>query len=131
MVSTFKSSVETDHLGLIVKPAIRTRPSRNTVQFRLFSSRGQQRLNNILKPVNYETLPSIEDIDEAAETNIAVCFENAFPLRKVRMSDKDPLRLTQEAKWLIKKKKQALRKGKERKKTMIENKLRKEMSLQK
>ena len=61
-ISTFESSVQTDHLGLHVKPKWRKKPERSICHFRLFSFRGHKRLNNLLSTYNFNALCSIDNI---------------------------------------------------------------------
>ena len=128
-ISTFQSNVETDHLGLLMKPSIRTRPTRSIHQFRPFTSRGHRRLNSFLSQFNFQTLLLIEDIEEAAEwleNSIGWCFNNAFPMKQVKMSDKDPFWFTPKIKWLLKQRKRAQRKGNVKKASWFEEKIRSE-----
>ncbi len=128
-ISTFKPKVETDHLGLLIKPSIRTRPTRYTQQFRPFTSRGHRRLKSLLSQFDFQPLFLIEDVHVAAEwleNSISWCVSDAFPMKQVKMSNKDPFWFTPKIKWLLKQKKHAIRKGNEKKASIFEEKIRSE-----
>ena len=125
-VSTFKSQVESDHLGLIIKPKLKTKPKREMRFFRLYSSRGYQLLSRLLSEYDFKALYYINDIDEAAkwlDESIYWCFSNAFPTKQVRMSDQDPDWITPQVKWLINQKKQAKRRKNLKKMQKFEKKI--------
>ena len=113
-VSTFKSTVETDHLGLKLCPQNKVPPIRTTQSFRLFSFNGHRKMNTLMSETDFSTLYNIADIDVAAnwlEDKLKWCFENAFPLKKVITSSRDPPWITPKTKWLIKQKNTARRRN--------------------
>ena len=125
-VSTFTSEVQSDHLGLIVKPKLKMKPKREKRSFRLFSFRGHQRLHTFLSNFDFTNLYRIQDIDEAAEWldySIYGCFDNAFPTKQVRISDQDPYWFTPQVKWLINQKKQAKRRRNHKKMQEFDRKI--------
>jgi hypothetical protein len=128
-VSTFRSRVETDHLGILIKPKYSNRPVRSMRSFRLFSFRGHQKLNERLATLEFEALYHIDDIHEAAlwlEDNIFGCVDCAFPVKQVKMSDRDPYWMTPKIKWLIKQRKHIRRRNKHGKVTKLEDKIKAE-----
>lgn len=125
-ISAFKSQVQSDHLGLIIRPKWRTKPKRKMCYFRLYSFRGHERLNNLLSDFDFQDLYNMKNIHEAAEwldKSIYLCFDKAFPTKHVQMSDKDPYWLTPKVKWLINQKKLAKRRGNLKKMRDIEKKI--------
>ena len=124
LVSTFKSNIETDHLGLIARPIHRYPPKRHTQTFRLITHRGHRRLNSLISTLNFSHVYNSENVHDAAErleNQIMQCFEQAFPLKKVRMSDSDPCWMTPRIKWTLGQKKQALRRGQTKKAISYDN----------
>ena len=125
-ISSFKSQVETDHLGLLIKPKRKTKPNRTKRCFRLFSFYGHRQLNHLLSHVDFKDFYSIDDIHEAAEwleKTIFSCFDRAFPVKQVLISDKDPHWITPKVKWLINQKKQAKRRNNETKMQLFDKKI--------
>lgn len=113
-VSTFEASAETDHLGLITIPKFKLPPVRYLQNFRYFSFQGHEQLNKTLPQLNFAPLYNLTDANEAAEwleMNIERCFTNAFPIKWVRMSNRDPNWITPKIKWLINKKKVSIKKS--------------------
>ena len=111
-ISTFKSQVDSDHLGLLIKPKWKTKPRRKICYFRLYSFRGHQQLNSLLSSFDFQALYNMHNIHDAAvwlDKNIYWCFDNAFPIKRVQMSDKDPYWFTPKVKWLLNQKKLAKR----------------------
>ena len=128
-ISTFKPRVETDHLGLLVKPKHSNRPKRSNHCFRLFSFRGHQKLNELLTKFRFEPLYQINDIHEAAswlEEKIFCCVDIAFPVKQVKMSDRDPYWMTPKIKWLIKQRQQISRRNKHGKLRSLDEKIKSE-----
>jgi hypothetical protein len=111
-ISTFKSNVETDHMGLLAKSFHKLPPVRQRISFRLFSRRGHCKLNTLLSSIDFSPLYKSNNIHDAAnwlEGQVERCFQQAFPLKTVRMSDRDPSWLTPKVKWILTQKKQAMR----------------------
>lgn len=128
-VSTFKSLIETDHLGILMKPKFSNRPVRKNYCFRLFSHRGHQKLNKMMTEFNFEALYHIDDIHEATlwlENSISSCIDKAFPMKQVKMSDHDPYWMTPKIKWLIKKRQQARRRNETGEMSMLNDKIKSE-----
>lgn len=113
-VSTFKASAETDHLGLITIPKFKLPPVRYLQHFRHFSFHGHKQLNNTLSQLDFSSIYNVADPNEAAEwleMSIERCFTDAFPIKWVRMSSRDPNWVTPKIKWLIHKKKVFVRRN--------------------
>ena len=125
-ISTFKSVVETHHLGVLLKPLHKTPPVRRSHTFRLFTYQGHRDLNNLLSNFDFSHAYTIEDVHEATiwlESSIKWCFETAFPIKSVTMSSKDPFWFTPKTRWLLKKKKQAHRKHQLAKEKMFNDRI--------
>jgi len=124
-VECFNPSVETDHNAVIVLPRKKTLPDRYVCTFRLFTARGHSKLSSSLKKTNYNEIcdPDVNRAAEALEGLIKRIVEESFPLRKVVMSTKDPTWLTPKTKWLLLKKKQARRRGQNRRAEKIDRRL--------
>ncbi|MEL7308589.1 MAG: reverse transcriptase family protein, partial [Pseudomonadota bacterium] len=111
-VSTFEASAGSDHLGLIASPKYKLPPVRRLQHFRYFSHHGHKKLNDSLSHLDFSSLYNITDPNEAAEwleMSIGQCFTNSFPIKRVCMSNRDPSWITPKIKWLINKKKLAIR----------------------
>ena len=112
-VSTFEASAGSDHLGLIACPLYKLPPARRLQHFRYFSHHGHKKLKESLSHLDFSSLYNITDPNEAAEwleMRIGQCFTNSFPIKRVCMSSRDPSWITPKIKWLINKKKLAVRK---------------------
>ena len=108
-VTTFKSQVPTDHLRLVVRPKWKTKPIKKKSYFRLFSFRGHQRLNELISNLDLQDFYQIDDVHKAAQwldDNLWHCFNEAFPIKQVWMSDHDPYWVTPKIKWLINQRRQ-------------------------
>ena len=131
-VDCFSPQVESDHKAVIMLPIKKTIPDRYTRSFRLFTARGHSNLARLLEYADFNVVYS-SDVDTAAEALekiIRRLVEEAFPLRTVVMSSKDPVWLTPKTKWLLTKKKQARRRGQHQKAERIDLRL-KDAKLQK
>ena len=109
----FTPQVETDHRAVLVTPVKKIKPVRFPQYFRLFNSRGRKQFQLLLVNTNFDQIHS-SDVNKAAELLdklILTCFEGAFPLRKVMMSNKDPAWITPVLKWMMSRKKAAKRRG--------------------
>ena len=125
-VSTFKSLIETDHLGILVKPKYSNRPVRRNHCFRLFSQRGHQTLDEMLTQIRFEKVYHIDDIHEATlwlENSISLFIYKAFPMKQVKVSDHGPYWITSRIKWLIKQRQQARRRKKHEKISKLDEKI--------
>lgn len=112
-VSSFKSKLETDHLGLIARPKHKLRPVRWMQEFRLFSFAGHRRFNTLISECDFSEVYDKLDVNEAAcclESMVKNCFEKAYPMKKVRMSSRDPKWITPKIKWLLNRKHRAHKK---------------------
>lgn len=110
---TFTSTLPSDHLALILKPVNRTPVIRRKVTFTDFCRKGFRTMSHLLESKNYEHLFRFAEVDDAAEWldyTVKSLATEAFPQRQVLMSDRDPAWLTPRAKWLLLRKKKALRK---------------------
>ena len=108
-------SLSSDHLAVIMKPIYRVPPTRHKVTFTDFCFKGFRKLHELLTACNFNDViqQSSSDLNKAAELmefKLRSCITNAFPLRVVSMSDRDPAWITPKAKWLLLKKKKALNK---------------------
>ncbi|MEL7309308.1 MAG: hypothetical protein AAGK05_16570, partial [Pseudomonadota bacterium] len=108
--STFEPKLNSDHLAVVLTPQNRIPPVRKKVAFQDFSFKGFQYLNNSLSTHDFSNLLSTADVHEAAElleTTLSELINEAFPVKNVTMSDRDPSWLSPKAKWLLLKKKKA------------------------
>lgn len=124
--NTFEPSLKSDHLAIIMTPNSRIRPQRKKVNFTDYSFKGFQKLNESINNCDFSVLFSITDTDVAADwldTCISDLVTNAFPIRYVTMSDRDPLWLTPKSKWLLLKKKKATKKNDSQSAKNIDSKL--------
>ena len=124
--STFCTSLKSDHLAIILTPCQKVRPCRRKVTFTDFNFKGFQYLNNILSNFDFSQLFKILDVDSAAswlDQTVSDLVAASFPTRTVSISDRDPPWLTPKSKWLIQKKKKAMRKNNANTVTIIDDRL--------
>lgn len=113
--SCFVPSVESDHQALLMLPRCRIPPKRTKIQFVDYSFRGFQKLNDLLESESFAQVYTETDVNKAAallDNKISECVKEAFPVRAISISDRDPVWITPRAKWLIEKKKRAVKRGK-------------------
>ena len=112
--STFCSTLKSDHLAVILNPCMRIRPHRRKVSFIDYTFKGFQNLNYNLSNFNFSELYLMLETNIAADwldQTLSSLTSNAFPIRQVVMSDRDPLWMTPKSKWLIQKRKKATHKN--------------------
>ena len=115
-VDCFSPRVETDHKAVLLLPRMKSLPDRYLSTFRLFTTRGHLSSSSSLRNANFHEVycTDVDAAAEALEISIQDTVDASFPLRKVSMSSKDPTWLTPKNKWLLLKKKQARRRGQNR-----------------
>ena len=129
-ITCFVPKVETDHMGVLVFPRKKNKPERYPCYFRLYNSFGHRKFQSLIADPNFNNGNTFKDgnteldiMAESLEKNIQNCLQECFPLRKVIMSSKDPVWLTPKMKWLLKKKRTAIRKGQHRNSQRIDDKI--------
>ena len=111
-VSCFSPMIETDHRGVLVRPIKRLPPVRRKRFFRDFSFKRKRIMNVLMESTDFSHVFTIDNIHDAAEwidQKINDLITEAFPIRQITMSDRDPVWLTPRLKWLLRKKKKANR----------------------
>ena len=124
-IDCFSSQVDTDHKAVLVLPRRKILPDRSCRCFRLFTAQGHSNLSQSLLKKDFSDIynKDVHDAAEALERILQNAVEDSFPLRKVKMSSRDPSWLTPKMKWLLQKKKQARRRGQTRKADRIDYRL--------
>lgn len=105
-------SLFSDHRAVLMKPRFRLPPIRRLVQFTDYNFQGFRDLNRSMETQDFAELFSMPDVHKASEwleNIVSHIVSNSFPVRKVLMSDRDPQWMTPKTKWLLTKKKKALR----------------------
>lgn len=110
--TTFHTTLKSDHLAVILTPCQKVRPSRHKITFTDYNFKGFQYLNDTLSNLDFSQLFTMTEVDTAAhwlDQTISNLIYASFPTRTVTMSDHDPVWLTPKSKWLIQKRKKAVR----------------------
>lgn len=122
----FTPILVSDHKAVLVQPQNRNPPSRRRVEFTDYNFKGFLNLNYALESAPFSDIYSTEDVNVAAadlDEKVSICVKNAFPKRKVTMSDRDPPWITPKIKWLLQRKKRAKKSTSNQATTQISSRL--------
>ena len=113
--TTFIPTLSTDHLGIIMHPTRKIPPIRTKTAFKDYSKKNKNIFSTMMHTQDFSEIKQISDPNLAASTldNI-LCHlvAQAFPIKTVTMSDRDPTWITPRTKaQLLKMKKIKQRKG--------------------
>ena len=111
--STISSSVTTDHAGILAKPADQI-PKRRYAFFRDHNYQNVLSFNAALDGTDFSFITRYSDPNEGIQLLIDTLdrlYQEYFPLKKVKVSQKDPFYITPQIKALLKKKANARRRN--------------------
>ena len=106
----YKSSIKTDHLGVILPPARKLKPIRTKVAFRDQREHRRRDFEIKIQTCDWKHVTESTNIDEAVtrlNTTIIELMNECLPVRTVTMSSRDPPWMSPLVKYLLKKKNKA------------------------
>lgn len=125
-VTCFTPSVESDHRAILLTPLLKIPPRRWKANVRDFAWKNRRRFNAMMENANLDRVMTFSNLDESVDylnNSITACIDSAFPVKRVTMSDRDPIWVTPRVKLLLEKK--ARRNQNKNTKTLLEIKIQK------
>ena len=91
--TVFPSLVRSDHLAVLVPPRMTIKPVRRTVYFRDVREHHKIKMDNELQHMDWSDILSSDDPSESVITlnnKLWSTFDKCFPMKRIRMSSRDP-----------------------------------------
>ncbi len=111
---TIKSLVRSDHLAVLLKPVVKAKATRKTVEFRDLREHNKLKMLRKMEDFQWDTISSGTSCPNEMINNfynkIWPIYEECFPIIKTRVSSRDPPFLSPIVKHLLKLRKNAINK---------------------
>ena len=103
--TVFPSLVRSDHLAVLVPPRMTIKPVRRTVYFRDVRVHHKIKMDKELQYMDWSDILSSDDPSESVITlnnKLWSTFDKCFPMKKIRMSSRDPPYMSPFVKYILK-----------------------------